>query len=61
MKSVIQKRIIPSRTQSEDEKFSNQLTIESTKVGSGHNICCLCSVLVELSSCCVTYENCYKS
>ena len=26
MKSIIQKRIIPARTQSQDEKFSNQLT-----------------------------------
>ena len=33
----------------------------STKVRSGHNICCLCSFLLELSSCRVTYENCYKS
>ena len=32
-----------------------------TKVRSGHNICCLCSSLLELSSCRVTYENCYKS
>ena len=33
----------------------------STKVRSGHNIGCLCSFLLELSSCRVTYENCYKS
>ena len=32
-----------------------------TKVRSGHNICCLCSFLVELSSCSVTYENFNKS
>ena len=31
------------------------------QVGSGHNIFCLCSSLVDLSSCRVTYENCYKS
>ena len=31
------------------------------QVRSGHNICCLCSFLAELSSCLVTYENCYKS
>ena len=31
------------------------------QVRSGHNICCLCSYLVELSSRRVTYENCYKS
>ena len=61
MKSIIQKRIIPAITQSQDEKFSNQSTMWSTKVSSGHNICCLCSFLVELSSCRVTYENCYKS
>ena len=30
-----------------------------TKVRSGHNISCLCNFLVELSSCRVTYENCY--
>ena len=28
---------------------------------SCHYICCLCSFLVEFWSCCVTYENCYKS
>ena len=27
----------------------------------GHNICCLCSFLLDLSSCRVTYKNCYKS
>ena len=61
--SIIQKRIIPARTQSQDEKLSNQSTMWSTKVRSGHNICCccLCSFLVQLSSCRVTYENCYKS
>ena len=31
------------------------------QVRSGHHICCLCSFLIELSSCRVTYENCYKS
>ena len=31
------------------------------KVRSGHNICCLCSFLAELSSCDVTNKNCYKS
>ena len=31
------------------------------QVRSGHNICCLCSFLLELSSCRATYENCYKS
>ena len=61
MKSIIQKRIIPARTQSQDKKFSNQSTMWSTKVWSSHNICCLCSFLVEVSSCRVTYENCYKS
>ena len=35
--------------------------VRSGQVRSGHNICCLCSFLVELSSCRVTYENCYKS
>ena len=33
----------------------------STKVRSGHNISCLCSFVLEVSSCRVTYENCYKS
>ena len=61
MKSIIQKRIIPARTQSQDKKFSDQSTMRSTKVKSGHNICYLCSFLVELSSCRVTYENWYKS
>ena len=51
MKRIIQKRIIPARTLSQNEKFSNQLTMWSTKVRSSHNICCLCSFLVELSSC----------
>ena len=45
-KSIFQKRVIkPARTQSQDEKFSNQSTKWSTKVSSGHNICCLCSFL----------------
>ena len=43
------------------QEISNQSTMWSTKVSSGHNICCLCSFLLELSSCRVTYENCYKS
>ena len=38
MKSVIQKRIIPG------EKITRR------EIRSGHNICCLCSFLVELSS-----------
>ena len=42
-------------------EISNQSTMWSTKVRSGHNICCLCNFLLELSSCRVTYENCYKS
>ena len=42
-------------------EISNQSTMWSTKGRSGHNICCLCSYLLELSSCRVTYENCYKS
>ena len=33
MKSIIQKGIIPARTQSQDKKFSNQLTMRSTKSG----------------------------
>ena len=61
MKSIIQKRIIPARTQSQDEKYFNQSTMSSTKVRSGHNIFCLCSFLVELLNCGVTYENCNKS
>ena len=31
------------------------------QIRSGHNICCLCSFPVELLSCRVTCENCYKS
>ena len=31
------------------------------QVRSGHNICCLCSFLVELSSCRVIHKNCHKS
>ena len=61
MINIIEKRIIPARTLSQDDKFFNQSTMCSTKVRSGHNICCLCSFLVELSSHRVTYENCYKS
>ena len=53
MKSIIQKGIIPERTQSPDKKFSYQSTVWITKARSGH-ICCLCSFLVELSSCRVT-------
>ena len=74
MKSIIQKRIIPVRTQSQDEKFLQNLWMafncslkscsrpcEVWRVRQGHNICGLCSFLVELSSCRVTYENCNKS
>ena len=62
MKSIIQKGIIPARTQSQDKKFQTSRPCEvSTKVRSGHNICCLCSSLLELSSSRATYENCYKS
>ena len=61
MKSLIQKRIIPERTQSQDKMFSNQLIMWNTKVWSGHNICCLCSFLIELSRYHVTYKNCSKS
>ena len=35
MKSIIHKGIIPAITQSQGEKFSNQLTMGSTKVRSG--------------------------
>ena len=66
MKSIIKKSIMPVRIQSQEEKFSNQSStkyeaMSSTKVRSGHNICCLCSFLIELRSCRVTHENCYKS
>ena len=40
MKSIIEKRIIPARTQSQEENFSSQSIMWSTKVRSGHNICC---------------------
>ena len=64
MKSIIQKGIIPARTQSQS-KTTNFKPIDHMmyegQVRSGHNICCLCSSLLELSSCRVTYENCYKS
>ena len=43
------------------QEISNQSTMWSTKVRSGSNICCLCSSLLELSSCRVTYKNCHKS
>ena len=64
MKSIIQKGIIPARTQPQDKKFQASRPFEvrrSGQVRSGHNICCLCSFLLELSNCHVTYENCYKS
>ena len=32
MKSIIQKRIMPARTKSQDEKFSNQSTMSGTFV-----------------------------
>ena len=59
MKSIIQKGIIPVRTQSQDNKFQTSQPCDirrSGQVRSGHNICCLCSSLLELSSCRVTYE-----
>ena len=43
------------------QEISNQSTMWSTKVRSGHSICCLYSFLTQLSSCRVTYENCHKS
>ena len=43
MKSIIQKGIIPARTQSQDKEFQTSRPFESTKVRSGH-ICCLCTV-----------------
>ena len=62
MKSIIQKGIIPARTQSEDKKFQTSRPCEvQGQVRSGLNICCLCSFLLELSSCRVNYENCHKS
>ena len=61
MKNIIQKGIIPARTQSQDKKFSSKSIMGSTKVRSGHSICCLCSFLVELSCCRDTYGDCYKS
>ena len=59
MKSVIQKGIIPARTQSQDKKLQTSRPCEVRR--SGHNIGCLCNFLLEFSSCRVTYENCYKS
>ena len=49
MKSIIQKRIIPARTQSQDKKFSNQSTIRSTKVRSGQVITVLACAVFSLS------------
>ena len=42
MKSIIQKGIIPARTQSQDKKFQANRPCE---------VCCLRSFLLELSSC----------
>ena len=35
--------------------------VDHVKYEGQVNNCCLCSFLVELSSCCVTYVNSYKS
>ena len=62
MKSIIQKGIIPARTQSQDKKFQISRPCEVRRSGQVTTfIYCLCSFLLELSSCRVTYENCYKS
>ena len=61
MKSIILKGNNTIENPIPRQEISNQSTMWSTKVRSGHNICCLCSSLLELSSCRVTYENCYKS
>ena len=59
MKSIIQNT---SENQSpRREIFKAVDHVKFTKVKSGHNICCLCSFLVELLSCRVTYENCNNS
>ena len=54
MKSIIQKGIIPARTQSQDNKFQTSRPCEVPRSGQ-------VTTFVELSSCRVTYENCYKS
>ena len=61
MKSINSKENNTRENPTQDEKLSNQLTMRGTKVRSGHNICCLCSFLVEFSSCRVTYETFNKS
>ena len=43
------------------EIFKSVDHVKYGQVRSGHNNCCLCSFLVEFSSCRVTYENCNKS
>ena len=43
------------------QEISKQSTMWNMKVRSGHNICCLCSFLIELSRFCVMYGHCNKS
>ena len=62
MKSIIQKGIIPARTQSQDNKFQTSRPYEVRRSGQVTTfVVCAVFSLHELSSCRVTYENCYKS
>ena len=53
--------IIPARTQSQDNKFQTSRPCKVRRSGQVTTFVVLCSSLLELSSCRVTYENCYKS
>ena len=59
--SIIQKGVIPARTQSQGKKFQTSRPCEVLRSGQVTQHSCLCGFLFELSSRRVTYENCYKS
>ena len=52
---------IPARTQSQDKKFQTIRPYDVRRSGQVTTFVVFCSFLLELYSCRVTYENCYKS
>ena len=60
MKSIIQKGIIPAKTQSQDKKFQTSRPCEVRRSGQAKTfvVCAVFSLSFQAD---VIYENCYKS